>query len=137
MKRVSILVPESSVSQAIADPHYCFSAVNQFLALAGKPALFEVWLVGAKKAIKLNGGRFIVQPDKLLKDVKSTDLVIVPALFGNMREAVAKKQQVGPLDSRPVQQGGGSGFPLCRGFFAGLHGAAQWQKMFHPLGLCQ
>ena len=96
MKSVSILVPESSVSQAIADPHYCFSAVNQFLALAGKPPLFEVWLVGAKKAIKLNGGRFIVQPDKLLKDVKSTDLVIVPALFGNMREKKKKNNKLVP-----------------------------------------
>ena len=36
MKNVSILVPESSVMQAIADPQYLFSAVNQFLVMSGK-----------------------------------------------------------------------------------------------------
>jgi len=48
MKKVSILVPESSVMQAIADPQYLFTAVNQFLMSAGKPPLFEVELVGVK-----------------------------------------------------------------------------------------
>jgi hypothetical protein len=42
MKNVSILVPESSVMQSIADPHYPFSAANQFLLAAGKEALFNV-----------------------------------------------------------------------------------------------
>lgn len=36
MKKVSILVPESSVMQAIADPQYLFSAVNQFLTVSGR-----------------------------------------------------------------------------------------------------
>lgn len=42
MKRVSILVPELSVMQAIADPQYLFSAVNQFMLASGKEPLFEV-----------------------------------------------------------------------------------------------
>lgn len=49
MKNISILVPEMSVMQAIADPQYLFSAVNQFLAVAGKTPLFRVELVGAKR----------------------------------------------------------------------------------------
>ena len=36
MKKVSILVPENSVMQAIADPQYLFSAVNQFMSVNGK-----------------------------------------------------------------------------------------------------
>ncbi len=56
MRKVSILVPESSVIQAIADPQYLFTTINKFLELNGKPVLFDVELVGAKKEIKLNNG---------------------------------------------------------------------------------
>lgn len=88
MKNVAILVPESSVLQAIADPQYCFSAVNQFLVLSGRKPLFNVQLVGAKKEVKLNEGRYSVHTDKLLKEVKKADLVFIPALFGDMGKAV-------------------------------------------------
>ena len=73
MKRVSILVPESSVLQAIADPQYLFSAVNQFMMAAGKSPLFEVQLVGLQKEVKLNNGLFSVNTSKLLEDVAKTD----------------------------------------------------------------
>ncbi|HMU10629.1 MAG TPA: helix-turn-helix domain-containing protein [Ferruginibacter sp.] len=96
MKNVAILVPESSVLQAIADPQYCFSAVNQFLALSGRKPLFNVQLVGAKKEIKLNDGRYSVHTDKLLKEVKKTDLVFIPALFGDMGAAVKANKALAP-----------------------------------------
>src|SRR6185503_12927197 len=96
MKKVSILVPESSVMQAIADPRYLFTAVNQFLVAAGKVPLFEVELVGAKKVVMLNGGAFSVHPDKLLNDVKRTDLVFIPALFGDMQHALLQNKALIP-----------------------------------------
>ncbi len=96
MKNVSILVPESSVMQAIADPRYLFTAVNQFLAVAGKQPLFEVQLVGYKSEIRLNDGLFTVHADKELKDVQQTDLVIIPALAGDMAGAVAANQNLVP-----------------------------------------
>lgn len=96
MKKVSILVPEASVMQAIADPQYLFSAANQFLLSAGKPALFEVELVGVKKQIKLNNGMFSVHTNRLLKEVDKTDLVFIPALFGDMTSAIAKNKTVVP-----------------------------------------
>lgn len=94
MKHVSILVPEQSVLQAIADPQYLFSAVNQFLSVMGKQPLFKVELVGANKEIKLNDGLFSVHADKLLQDVNKTDLVFIPALFGDMSAAVKKNQNL-------------------------------------------
>ena len=96
MKHVSILVPESSVMQAIADPQYLFTAVNQFLAVSGKKPLFNVQLVGAKKEVKQNDGMFSVHTDKQLKDVVKTDLIFIPALFGDMSTAVAKNQNLVP-----------------------------------------
>lgn len=116
MKKVSILVPESSVMQAIADPQYLFTAVNQFLLAAGKQPLFEVELVGASKEIQLNNGMFTVHPDKQLKEVKKTDLVFIPALFGDMQRSVEMNKPLIPW----IQEQYGKGAEvasLCVGAF--------------------
>lgn len=96
MKTVSILVPESCVLQAVADPRYLFSAVNQFLVVSGKAPLFNVQLVGEHKEVKLNDGSFTVHTDRQLSDVEKTDLVFVPALFGDMSSALAKNKKLVP-----------------------------------------
>jgi transcriptional regulator GlxA family with amidase domain len=92
MKNISILVPESSFMQAIADPQYLFSSLNQFFVSSGKKPLFNVQLVGVKKEVKLNDGMFTVHTDKLLKEVKKTDLIIIPALSGDMQTAINKNK---------------------------------------------
>lgn len=116
MKNVSILVPESSVPQAIADPQYLFTAVNQFLIASGKKPLFNVQLVGAKKEVKLNGGLFSVHTDKQLKDVKKTDLVFIPALFGDMSTAISKNKALIPWITEQYNKGAEVA-SLCVGAF--------------------
>lgn len=116
MKNVSILVPESSVMQAIADPQYLFSAVNQFLAASGKQPLFNVQLVGAKKEVKLNGGMFSVHTDVQLDDVEKTDLVFIPALFGDMKTAIAQNQNLVPWINDQYDKGAEVA-SLCVGAF--------------------
>ncbi|HEY0896634.1 MAG TPA: AraC family transcriptional regulator, partial [Sphingobacteriaceae bacterium] len=96
MKNVSILVPESSVMQAIADPRYLFSAVNQFLTVSGKQPLFDIRLVGATREVRLNDGLYTVHADKVLADVAETDLVIIPALAGDMAAALSRNQGMLP-----------------------------------------
>ncbi|HLP53473.1 MAG TPA: helix-turn-helix domain-containing protein [Fluviicola sp.] len=96
MKHVSILVPESSVMQAIADPQYLFSAVNRFLESAGKTPLFRVQLVGASREVQLSGGSFTVHVDALLDEISETDLVIVPALFGDLPQAIQQNRTLIP-----------------------------------------
>jgi transcriptional regulator GlxA family with amidase domain len=88
MKHISVIIPESSVMQAIADPQYCFTTVNRFLKMGGNENIFDVELVGLKKKIKLNQGMFCVHADKLIHDVHSTDLIIIPALSGDLHEAI-------------------------------------------------
>jgi transcriptional regulator GlxA family with amidase domain len=116
MKNVSILVPESSVMQAIADPQYLFSAANQFLLAAGKEPLFKVTLVGAKKEVKLNDGMFSVHTDKQLKDIKKTDLVLIPALFGDMQSAISKNKELIPWINQQYKMGAEVA-SLCVGAF--------------------
>ncbi|KYG72170.1 AraC family transcriptional regulator with amidase-like domain [Roseivirga ehrenbergii] len=96
MKTVSIFVPESSVMEAVADPRYMFTAANQFLQAAGKTPLFNVQLVALTKEVRLHGGVFSVHADKLISEVKQTDLIIIPALFGDMKTAVEVNQEAIP-----------------------------------------
>ncbi|OFZ67206.1 MAG: AraC family transcriptional regulator [Bacteroidetes bacterium RIFCSPHIGHO2_02_FULL_44_7] len=113
---VSILVPENAVMQAIADPQYLFSAVNQFMAVAGKAPLFKVELVGMKKQVKINDGCFSINTSQLLKDVRQTDLVIIPALFGDMKTAIASNKNALPWIKE--QYGNGAEVAsLCVGAF--------------------
>jgi len=88
MKSVCILVPETAVIEAVADPHYMFNAVNQFLLASGREPLFDVTLVGATKDVKLNKGLFTVHADQTIEDVKHTDIIFIPALSGDMAHAV-------------------------------------------------
>lgn len=96
MKHVSILVPESGVLEAIADPRYAFTTVNQFLQAAEKPPMFDVQLVGMKQEVKLHDDLFSVHPDKQLGEIIKTDLIVIPALFGDMQEAVEKNKAAVP-----------------------------------------
>lgn len=116
MIKVSILVPENSVLQAIADPQYCFSAVNQFMSLAGLKPLFDVKLVGAKSEVRLNNGSYAVYPDLLLEQVDSTDLVIIPALFGDMKSAIEANKVLIPWVRARYKQGSEVA-SLCVGAF--------------------
>src|SRR6476469_2961315 len=88
MKHVSILVPQEAVPAAIVDPRYMFTAVNRFLEDAGKDPVFDVKLVGLTKQVSLINSVFSVNTDQLLNDVKKTDLVIIPALSGDIRNAI-------------------------------------------------
>lgn len=96
MKNVSILILETAVIEAIADPHYIFKAVNQFLQASGKQPLFNVQLVGLTKEVKLEGSLYTVHPDKLLHDVTKTDLIFIPAISGNIETALKLNQEFIP-----------------------------------------
>lgn len=96
MKHVSILVPNEAVLASIVDPRTMFTGVNDFLEAEGKPALFNVQLIGLSGAVRLNNGLFSVHADALLDEVKKTDLIIIPALGGDMRTALEKNKDFIP-----------------------------------------
>src|SRR5690606_26385187 len=84
-RKVSILVFKEAVPASIVDPSYMLSAVNQFLRESGREPAFEVQLVGRNREVPLNHGVFSVRTDAALEEVKKTDLVIIPALSGDLR----------------------------------------------------
>lgn len=116
MKKVFILVPESSVVEAIADPRYLFMTINQFLQMAGRPPLFEVVMAGAGKAIDLENSFVTVHTDKIVSDDDRADLVIIPALKGNLAEALEKNKTLLPW-IRAQYAAGAELASLCLGAF--------------------
>jgi len=116
MKKVTILVPESSVLQTIADSQNCFYRVNRFLTLSGRKPLFNIELAGAKKAIKLNNGNYFVHPDRLLDMIKRTDLVIIPAISGNISKTIKSNSKLIPWIVQQYKNGAEVA-SLCVGAF--------------------
>jgi len=116
MKKVTILVPESSVLQTIADSQNCFYRVNRFLTLSGRKPLFNIELAGAKKAIKLNNGNYFVHPDRLLDMIKRTDLVIIPAISGNISKTINSNSKLIPWIVQQYKNGAEVA-SLCVGAF--------------------
>ena len=96
MKSVSILVPETAVVEAVADPYYMFGAVNNFLQDSGKDPLFDVKFVGVSKEVKLADSAFTVHVHKLIDQVKRTDLILIPALSGDLPAAVHANKKLVP-----------------------------------------
>jgi transcriptional regulator GlxA family with amidase domain len=96
MKHISILVPETAVTAAIVDPRYMFSAVNEFFKSAGHEPFFKIQLVGLTNEVTINDGLVTIHPDLLIDQVPKTDLIIVPALSGNMEIALQKNKDFLP-----------------------------------------
>jgi len=88
MKNIAILVPETAVVEAVADPRYLFTALNEFLKSQEREPLFNVQLVGLAPEVRLNDGIFSIHVDAVLKMARKPDLIIVPAVSGNMEHAV-------------------------------------------------
>ena len=88
MKNISILVPERAKLGSIEGPHEAFREVNNILSANGKSPLFDVNLVGLSKEVKLNNSLYTVKTNKLIKDVKKTDLIIIPAFQGDLQKAL-------------------------------------------------
>jgi transcriptional regulator GlxA family with amidase domain len=84
------------VVEAVADPYYIFGAVNQFFENAGREPLFDVKLVGTKRDIQLGGSAFTVHVHELLDEVKETDLVLIPALSGDLPVAIEANRELIP-----------------------------------------
>lgn len=111
-----ILVPETAVPAAIVDPRYMFSAINEFYKSAQLQPAFNIKLVGLSKEIKLQEGLISIHPDCVLTEAPKADLIIIPALSGNMAQAI--KLNEGFVDwVREQHRKGAEVASLCIGAF--------------------
>jgi transcriptional regulator GlxA family with amidase domain len=116
MKHISILVPSGAILGSIEGPRQVLTEVNKYLKATGREPLFNVKLVGLQKEVRVAGGLYTVYTDALIKEVAKTDLIIIPALDGDMLSALEKNREFIPWIVKQYQ-GSAEVASLCVGAF--------------------
>src|SRR5690348_8219990 len=96
MKHISILVPHKAILGSLEGTRQLFTQVNEFYKVREEEPIFTVKLVGLTKETPLSGGAFTANADLVIADVKKTDLIIIPALDGDLREAIENNKDFIP-----------------------------------------
>jgi len=115
-KHISILVPFEAVPTSIVDPRYMFTAVNQFLEQSGRDPAFHVQLVGLARQTSLNNGSFSVKADALIYEIIKTNLIIIPAVSGDIQTALDLNKAFLPWIIEQYNKGAEAA-SLCLGAF--------------------
>ncbi|WP_020601120.1 GlxA family transcriptional regulator [Spirosoma panaciterrae] len=116
MKHISILVPHGAILGSLEGSRQLLTQVNQFAKAKGARPLFQVQLVGLSHEIQLSGGSFTAHADRLLDEVKKTDLIIIPALDGDIQKAIEINRDFIPWIVKQYQRGAEVA-SLCLGAF--------------------
>jgi transcriptional regulator GlxA family with amidase domain len=116
MKHISILVPEGAILGSLEGTRQLLTQVNVMLTARGEAAVFKVQLVGLTNKTTLTGGIYNVHTDVTIKDVKQTDLVIIPAIDGDMVTALEKNKDFIPWIVEQYKNGAEIA-SLCLGAF--------------------
>jgi len=116
MKHITILVPQGAILGSIEGPRQVFTEVNKLLESMGKPALFRVQLAGLDKEVPAAGGLYTVFTDTSVKEIVKTDLIIIPALDGDMKKNLENNQEFVPWIVQQYKNGAEVG-SLCVGAF--------------------
>lgn len=90
---ISVFVPEQAVMEAISPPYRLFTSANQFLIAQGKEAKFKVEFVGLSDVVKAQDGEYEIRTHRTIHDLQKTDLVILPALYGDIGSALEKNKE--------------------------------------------
>jgi len=96
MKHITILVPRGGILGSIEGPRQLLTQVNNFYKAKGADPVFKVELAGLDEQTLLAGGLYTIHADVLLKDLKKTDLIIIPAIDGEMTSALEANKEFIP-----------------------------------------
>lgn len=92
MKHVTILANASSNLGSIDNPRRAFLLVNEYLKNKGEKPLFKVEIGACSKSVTLNNGVYTLHADALIKNINKTDLLIIPAIEGDIQKAIAENK---------------------------------------------
>jgi len=106
MKNVSIVIPQgAAVLKSIVRIFKIFDWVNDYLANNGGRPLFHLHLVGLTRRTDLYGGTFSVIPNLTLAEGGTFDLIIIPALAGDISEGLKSNAAFIPWMKRQYKMG--------------------------------
>ena len=115
MTHVSILVPHGSIlPSSVLGLCKIFDLANHHLEEGSRGGTFELHLVGGASTADLYGGRCVAKPDLTLAEAATTDVAIIPAMAGNVAEAIKNNSAFIPW-IREQYQGGCEIAGLCTG----------------------
>jgi len=83
MKGISILALSDATMSCIDSAYQILTRVNDFQRYQGKPAYYDVEIVGIDKSVQLNGGLYQIHVDNTIAEVKQTDVIVIPLICGN------------------------------------------------------
>jgi transcriptional regulator GlxA family with amidase domain len=95
MKHISIIVSKGAILGNVEGPRQVFAEANKYLESAGRFPLFEVHLVSLSTEAQLNDGLYTILT-KPINEIKKTDLIIVPAMYGDLQNAIQKNKDFIP-----------------------------------------
>jgi hypothetical protein len=98
--------------------------------------LFEVQLVGQSKEVKVANGVFSIHTDAVISEAQRPDLIIIPALSGNLSDAISLNQSFLPWIRQNMRRYRGGKF-VFGSIFIGINRTSQWQILFNALVICQ
>ncbi len=117
MKHISILIPEGETSLSNIEAAYkMFAKVNEAYEQEGKNRPFKVQLVGINKETTVSNGLFSIRPDLVIHEIAHTDLIVIPAVHGDMKAVIAANQGFIPWIVRQYSRGA-EVVSLCIGAF--------------------
>ncbi len=116
MKSVTILVPKGAILGSIEGPRQLFTGANQYAASMGKPPLFNIELVGLSRETPLIRGMYTIRTDKVIRDITQTDLIIIPAIDGDLTKGIEENKDFIPWITQHYKAGAEVA-SLCVGAF--------------------
>ena len=133
MKNVSILIPEGDISLVnVEGLHHIFSETNKALKREGKDPLFYFQLIGKKRSSFLKDF-FSIHPNFLIEENVKTDILIIPALHGDIQKAVEINRDLIPWIIEQRNKGAEI-ISLCTGaFLLAATGSAKRKELCYSL----
>lgn len=93
MKHISILALEDATMTSIDSSQQLLNRVNDFLKYQGKNAFYTVEIVGVERNVQLNHGLYSISVNRIIEDVKKTDVIVIPLLCGDFSKAIQANQK--------------------------------------------
>jgi transcriptional regulator GlxA family with amidase domain len=135
MKHISVYIPKGHYSMVnIEGAYQMFNWVNSYYEQISKSPLFNVELIGIEKTSTQTNGLFTINPQRLIKDVKHTDLIIIPAIHGDLKENLKANAELLPWLVKQYNQGAelvsfciGTFYLAASGLLNGKPCSTHWQ----------
>lgn len=110
------MVPKGAILGSIEGPRQLFAQVNQFFIAKGAEPIFKVQLVGLSTETPLSGNLYTIHAGALIHEVAKTDLIVIPAMDGDLTMALEANKDFIPWIEQQHKQGAEVA-SLCLGAF--------------------